>query len=79
MKTCRAFSLIAGSRTAWVPCVREAEVREKYCRRHGEAVAGVLLGEVVYGEELEEKMLLSGAAGALVAIKKRRRKNAAGI
>jgi hypothetical protein len=59
--------------------VREAEVQEKYCRRHGEAVAGVLLGEVVYGEELEEKMLLSGAAGALVAIKKRRRKNAAGI
>jgi hypothetical protein len=50
MKACRAFSLIAGSRTAWVPCVRKAEKGEKYCQRHGEAVAGVLLGELMYEE-----------------------------
>jgi len=53
MKACRAFSLVPGSRTAWVPCARKAERGEKYCQRHGDAVAGALLGEVMYGEESE--------------------------
>jgi hypothetical protein len=59
VNACQAFSLIAGSRTAWVPCVRQAEEGEKYCRRHGDAVAGVLLGEVVYGDDLEQGSLLN--------------------
>jgi hypothetical protein len=54
MKKCRAFYPIAGSRTAWLPCVRAAENGSSFCRRHGNAIFGVVLGALVYAEPVDE-------------------------
>ncbi len=50
MKKCCAFYPIAGSRTAWLPCVRKVEAGSRFCRRHGEAIFGAMLGALAYGE-----------------------------
>jgi hypothetical protein len=54
MKKCKAFYPIAGSRTAWIPCVRKAEEGTGFCRRHGDAIFGVMLGAIVYEKPVEE-------------------------
>ena len=54
MKTCQAFYPIAGSRTAWLPCVRKAEKGSHFCRRHGDAIFGAVLGALVYAETVEQ-------------------------
>ncbi len=55
MKKCKAFYPIAGSRTAWIPCARKAEEGTGFCRRHGDAIFGVMLGAIVYGEPVEDE------------------------
>ncbi len=54
MKKCKAFYPIAGSRTAWIPCVRKAEAESGFCRRHGEAIFGAMLGAIVYEKAVDE-------------------------
>ena len=54
MRKCKAFYPIAGSRTAWIPCVRKAEVGTGFCRRHGDAIFGVMLGAIVYEKTVDE-------------------------
>ena len=34
---------------AWIPCVRKAEEGSAYCRRHGDAIYGAMLGALVNG------------------------------
>ena len=41
---CWAYQPVAGSKTAWVPCVREAAEGSKFCGRHGVAITGAMLG-----------------------------------
>lgn len=50
MNKCSAFYPIAGSRTAWLPCVRKAQLGSRFCRRHGDAVLGAMLGALAYAE-----------------------------
>jgi hypothetical protein len=47
MKKCRAYYPIAGSRTVWIPCVQKAEAESGFCRRHGDAILGAMLGAIV--------------------------------
>ena len=54
MKKCKAFYPIAGSRTAWIPCVQRAEKETGFCRRHGDAIFGVMLGAIVYEDAVDE-------------------------
>ena len=54
MAKCKAFYPIAGSRTAWIPCVRKAEEGTGFCRRHGDAVVGAWLGVVVREKPVDE-------------------------
>jgi hypothetical protein len=54
MKKCKAFYPIARSRTAWIPCVRRAESQTGFCRRHGDAIFGVMLGAIVYEKAVDE-------------------------
>jgi len=54
MKKCKAFYPVAGSRTAWIPCVRKVEEGTGFCRRHGDAIFGVMLGAIVYEEPVAE-------------------------
>jgi hypothetical protein len=54
MKKCKAFYPIAGTRTAWIPCVRNAEEGSRFCRRHTDAILGVMLGALVHEEPVNE-------------------------
>ena len=54
MKKCKAFYPIAGSRTAWIPCAQKAEAGSGYCRRHGDALFGAMLGAIVYEQAVDE-------------------------
>ena len=54
MKKCKAFYPIAGSRTAWIPCAQKAEAGSVYCRRHGSAIFGAMLGAIVYEKAVNE-------------------------
>ncbi len=54
MRKCKAYYPIAGSRTAWIPCVRKAEAESGFCRRHGDAIFGALLGALVHSVPMEE-------------------------
>jgi len=53
-RRCWAYQPIAGSRTAWVPCMRKAEAGVRLCRKHQDAIAGVVLGALVHGEPVDE-------------------------
>jgi hypothetical protein len=57
MKRCWAYTPIAGSRTAWVPCVREAERESRFCKRHGDAVTGAFLGALEHAEGVDEAVI----------------------
>ena len=50
MKTCQAFYPIAGTHSSWIPCVRKAEKGSHFCRRHGDAGFGPLLGALFYAD-----------------------------
>ena len=54
MKKCKAFYPIAGSRTAWIPCAQGAEAGSNFCRRHGDAIFGAMLGAIVYEKAVDE-------------------------
>lgn len=55
MGKCWAFYPIAGTRSAWIPCVREAEEGRRYCRRHWDALAGVMLGSILHADDERKK------------------------
>jgi len=55
MKKCRAYYLIAGSRTVWIPCVQKAEAESGFCRRHGGAIVGAWLGAVIHEPEMNNE------------------------
>ena len=44
---CWAYQPVAGSKTAWVPCVQESEEGSKFCGRHGAAITGAMMGMIV--------------------------------
>ncbi len=54
MRKCRAFYPIAGSRTAWIPCAQKAEAESGFCRRHGDAIFGAMLGAMVSAKAGDE-------------------------
>jgi hypothetical protein len=58
MKKCWAYQPIAGSRTAWVPCARMAEEGARFCRAHGRAIEGAVLGALVRAEPVDEAVTL---------------------
>jgi hypothetical protein len=39
---------------AWIPCVRRAEEGSEFCRRHGDAIFGAMLGVLVRTEPGKE-------------------------
>jgi len=58
MKQCWAYQAIAGSRNAWVPCVRAAEEGSRFCSRHARAVEGAVLGALMHAEAKDEAVTL---------------------
>ena len=56
MTKCIAYTPIAGSRSAWLPCLRAAEVGEKFCRRHGDAIIGAVFGALMYGPVVDAEV-----------------------
>jgi hypothetical protein len=61
MKKCKAFYPIAGTRKAWIPCVRRAEAGSLFCVRHGDAIVGAVLGLFVTAEAVDEVELVCGS------------------
>jgi hypothetical protein len=49
MKKCIAYFPLGSTRQAWVPCARPAVDKSVFCRKHGEAIAGAVLGFCVNG------------------------------
>ena len=60
MKKCQAFYPIAGSRSAWLPCVRKAEAGSVFCKKHGDTIVGVMLGALVFAPAMNEVEHLCG-------------------
>jgi len=58
MKRCWAYQAIAGCRSAWVPCVREAEEGSRFCSRHGRAIEGAVLGALIHAEARDEAVTI---------------------
>jgi hypothetical protein len=58
MKRCWAYQAIAGNRNAWVPCVRMAEDRSRFCTRHARAIEGAVLGALMHAEARDETVTL---------------------
>jgi hypothetical protein len=58
MKRCWAYQAIAGCRSAWVPCVREAEEGSRFCARHGRAIEGAVLGALIHAEARDEAVTI---------------------
>src|SRR5579864_2239174 len=54
MKRCWAYQAIAGSRSAWVPCVRMAEEGSRFCVRHARAIEGAVLGALMHAEASDQ-------------------------
>jgi len=44
MKKCAAYSPLGCTRQGWTPCARKAEKQSLFCRKHGDAIAGAVLG-----------------------------------
>lgn len=74
MKKCRAYYPIAGTRMAWIPCVRKAEEGSAFCRRHGDAIFGAMLGALVHAEPVNEMEHLCGENSECPMARARRRK-----
>ena len=70
MKKCIAYFPLGIGRQAWVPCARQAEEQSLYCRKHGDAIAGAVLGLCVRGscnansERTNERGTRKKAAGS---------------
>jgi hypothetical protein len=62
MKKCKAFYPIAGTRKAWIPCLRRAEPGSLFCLKHGDAIVGALLGLFVAAEPVDEVEPVCGTA-----------------
>ena len=58
MKRCWAYQAIAGSRSAWVPCVRMAEEGSRFCARHARAIEGAVLGALIHAEARDEAVTM---------------------
>ena len=58
MKRCWAYQVIAGSRSAWVPCARTAEDGSRFCARHARAIEGAVLGALIHAEARDEAVTL---------------------
>ena len=58
MKRCWAYQAIAGSRSAWVPCVRLPEEGSRFCTRHARAIEGAVLGALMHAEARDEAVTL---------------------
>jgi len=54
MVKCAAFQPVAGTRKAWIPCARRAEAGSAFCRKHGDAIFGVMLGALVHQQPVAE-------------------------
>jgi hypothetical protein len=54
MKKCWAYQAIAGSRSAWVPCVRRAEAGSHFCAQHARAIEGAVLGALMPAEACDQ-------------------------
>lgn len=67
MDKCWAFYPIAGTRLAWIPCVRKAEAGSRLCKRHGDAVTGVLFGALAHRKDAKEIEARREEAAALAA------------
>jgi hypothetical protein len=55
MSKCQAFFPIAGTREGWLPCARKAEQGSPFCRRHGDAILGAILGLLMSAEPLSQR------------------------
>ena len=73
MKKCKAFYPIAGSRTAWIPCVRKAEAGTGFCRRHGDAIFGVMLGAIVYEKAVDEAVVVEAEKWPMLERERKKR------
>jgi hypothetical protein len=64
MKKCLAFSALVGSRDAWRSCSRRAVPGSRFCGRHTEVIAGIMLGLCVNGhlEKRDEPVAKKPAA-----------------
>jgi hypothetical protein len=49
MKKCIAYRGIPGRPNAWISCMRTAVRGRPFCRKHGEAIEGAVLGMCVAG------------------------------
>jgi hypothetical protein len=58
MKKCWAYQAIAGSRMAWVPCVRMAEDGSRFCARHARAIEGAVLGALMHADPVNAAVTL---------------------
>ena len=54
MKTCQAFDPVAGTRKGWLPCARKSEPGSLFCRKHGDAALGMMLGALAYQKPIKE-------------------------
>jgi hypothetical protein len=59
MKKCWAYQAIAGSRSAWVPCVRSAEEGSRFCSRHARAIERAVLGALMHAEARDEAVTMN--------------------
>ena len=69
MKNCLAFSALVGSRDAWRPCSRRAIRGSRFCGRHTEVIAGIMLGICVHGglAEREQRSIVVPKRAASLA------------
>ena len=74
MGKCWAFYPIAGTRLAWIPCMRKAVEGERYCRRHGDAITGAVLGATVHAEEVGKASGRNGSVGVRRGAQETKRK-----
>ncbi len=61
MKKCAAYSPLGGTRQGWAPCACQAEGQSLFCRKHGEAIAGAVLGLCVNGAGESQRVVQGGA------------------
>jgi hypothetical protein len=50
MPKCKAFTPVVGSRSGWLPCSCKAQRGSAFCKKHGDAIFGAMLGALQYME-----------------------------
>jgi hypothetical protein len=53
MPKCKAFTPIAGSRSAWLPCRGKAQPGSAFCKKHSDAIFGAMLGAFQYSQPID--------------------------